>query len=239
MFGAPPATKDASSSGGFSFGGASKPADASASIFGNTPTAATGGFSFGAGATTSAPAAGSLFGGSAPAAAAAAPGAAGGGDEDGVAPLDESEKDDAPVVTALNEGEEVEVEQRCKAFVWGEVDDDSKPLVEGQPKPTKPGWSDRGVYVTRVVKGKGYGSLVVKQEAAPFKILSKDGQDDQGNIIGGVNFKITSKIPVNKSGKTLNLMLPGKAGAVSKYLLRYKDQAIADKIHNAIETHKN
>lgn len=78
-------------------------------------------------------------------------------------------KDDAPVQTALNEGEVVDVEHRCKAFVWKEAqpaNEDATP-----PEPAKPaGWSDRGVFVTRVVSGTGYGSFVVKQAAAPFKV---------------------------------------------------------------------
>lgn len=201
----------------FSFG--AKSADEKKDSKDETPK-----FSFGASSTpVAAPAAGGMFGGAA-SFGAAAPGAgastdAGGDDEETeVAPEDESTKDDAPVQTALNDGEKVLAEMRCKAFV----------MKDGA-------WSDRGKYTTRVVENtaKGYGSFVVKQETAPFKVLVID-TDANGDPVGGVNFKISGNVPIKKDGKTLSVMLPGK-DKPSRYMLRFKGPKETDEVYAAVE----
>jgi len=214
------------SSAPFRFGGTGTEAkeQTGTSMFGSSTASALFGGQAGQ-AAPAATAAGSGLFGAQPSAVASFGGGAAQQDEDGdendVAPEDESTKDDAPVQTALNDGEKVQVEQRCKAFVWA---DDS--------------WSDRGVYVTRVVENSsaGYGSMVVKQEAAPFKLLAKEN-DKEGNPVGAVNFKISSKIPIKLDGKTLTLLLPGKDAKPFKYLLRYKGPNEATEVNTAIQKH--
>ena len=69
------------------------------------------------------------------------------------------------------------------------------------------------------------------------KVLTID-VDKDGKPLGGVNFKISSKVPITKDKKTLSLMLPGKAGKPSKYLLRYKSPTEADAVHAAVAKHQ-
>ena len=74
-------------------------------------------------------------------------------------------------------------------------------------------------------------------DAAPFQVLTRD-KDDNGDPIGGVNFKISSKIPISKNGKTLTLMLPGKEGQLARYLLRYKGPKETEQVFDFVKLYQ-
>jgi len=189
------------------------------SLFG---ASAGGGGMFGAAA---APAGGALFGGAggAPMFGGAAPAAKDEADDD--APIvNEEDKNDEPVAVMLNDGEKVEIESRCKGFLW----DKSK---EGGA-----GWSERGIHVARVIcnADAGYSSLVVKHSAAPFKVLGQQGGD-----VAGLNCKLSAAVMgmMKQAGKTVTVFLPGSDGDIIKYLLRLKGDKEATELMEKIKKH--
>merc|ERR1719253_618205 len=200
------------------FGGGAAPAGGS--LFG---ASAGGGGMFGAAA---APAGGALFGaaGGAPMFGGAAPAAKADEADDDAPIVNEEDKNDEPVAVMLNDGEKVEIESRCKGFLW----DKSK---EGGA-----GWSERGIHVARVIcnADAGYSSLVVKHSAAPFKVLGQQGSD-----VAGLNCKLSAAVMgmMKQAGKTVTVFLPGSDGDIIKYLLRLKGDKEATELMEKIKKH--